>query len=209
MPTTFLLIRHAATDAPANVLAGRAPNVHLSVQGRLSADRLAQQLSECAFAGVWSSPLERAVETATSIAKLTKAPIHLSENLNEVDYGEWTGMTFEKLSNVPAWHDYNTRRELTRIPSGEIIGEVRARVLLLLGQLRNQFGGSTIAIITHAEVIRVVLHHYLGTADRADAILPIDLLSVSFLQFRPLARVLGINCDGSSVAELVSYSAEP
>jgi broad specificity phosphatase PhoE len=206
--TTFLLIRHAMTDVTSNLLSGRMPNVHLSVRGRLSAHSLARQLAKCALAAIWSSPLERAIETAIPLVNATGAALHLSDKLNEVDYGDWTGMTFDALSTDPRWHNFNTYREATRIPSGEIISEVRARVLSLLHTLNTESPLSTIAIVTHAEIIRVVLSYYLGIRDNPHSVLDIIPSSVSIIRVSQRPIVLGINCEGTWLSKRFSYTAE-
>ncbi len=196
------------TDASSNLLTGRMPNVHLSAQGRLSARSLARQFAKCALAAIWSSPLERAIETAVPLVNATEAPLHVSDKLNEVDYGDWTGMTFDALSADPRWHNFNIYREITRIPSGEIISEVRARVLSLLRVLNTAYPLSTVAIVTHAEIIRVVLSYYLGIHSNSYAALDIIPSSISIIRVGEQPIVLGINCKGTWLSKRFSYIAE-
>lgn len=206
--TTFLFIRHAMTDASSSLLPGRMPNIHLSARGRLSARNLARQLAKCTLAAIWSSPLERAVETAIPLVNATGAELHLSDKLNEVDYGDWTGMTFDVLSADPRWHSFNTYREITRIPSGEIFSEIQARVLSLLRTLNAEYPLSIVAIVTHAEIIRAVLSYYLGIRDNPHIVLDISPSSVSIIRVSQQPIVLGINCKGKWLSKRFSYTAE-
>ena len=79
--TTFLFIRHGATDAVGKILAGRLPHVHLNEQGRQQVTRLAERLTETSIRQILSSPLERARETAMALAERGVNIVDLSSRL--------------------------------------------------------------------------------------------------------------------------------
>jgi probable phosphoglycerate mutase len=162
MVTTFLLIRHATTDAVGRELAGRQPGHGLNDAGREQVARLCDALEECPIDRVFSSPLERALQTAAPLAERLKVGLQIAEPLNELDYGEWTGASFETLASDPRWNAFNANRSLTRIPNGELMVEVLARAIAFLLELREQFSGETIALVTHCDVIRAILLFLLG-----------------------------------------------
>src|SRR5437763_13793663 len=108
--TTFLLVRHAAVQGPPDVLVGRNHGVGLSVEGNVRAARLARSLRNWPVAAIWSSPLTRALQTAAPIARELNLSVQVSQLLNEVDYGEWTGCSFEDLQRDIRWHNYNSAR---------------------------------------------------------------------------------------------------
>src|ERR1044071_1374613 len=97
--TKFLLIRHATNDTIDRFLAGRLPNVHLNAEGKTQADKLALRLSQSRIAAIYSSPRERAWETAEPIARDHKLDICCSAALDEMDFGEWTGRPFPELES--------------------------------------------------------------------------------------------------------------
>src|SRR4051794_13712312 len=99
--TTFLLIRHAHCDPIGHAIAGRAAGVHLNRRGRAEADALGTRLSELAITAVYSSPLERALETAAAVAKPHGLRVETAAGLIEVDFGEWTGRTLADLDQLP------------------------------------------------------------------------------------------------------------
>ena len=91
--TTVLLVRHGQTPSTGKVLPGRAPGLHLADAGREQAERAAERIAELARVdAVYTSPLERARETAAPIAKARGAALAVStRGLLECDFGEWTG----------------------------------------------------------------------------------------------------------------------
>lgn len=166
--TTIFFIRHATCDGIGSYLRGRLPGIALNERGRLEALRLAARLEAEPLSAVYTSPLERARETAFVIAGTRRLPVHDSDALHEVDYGDWTGRTFDEIRRDPLWERFNARRGTTRIPGGELITEVQDRVLHEVARLRLLHRGQSIALVTHADVIRAAFTRLLG--------MPVDLL---------------------------------
>jgi broad specificity phosphatase PhoE len=162
--TVVLLIRHAHTDALGRFLAGRAAGVPLSTIGRAQAERLGQLLAALPLAGIYTSPLERAVETARAIARHHSVPIHEDAGLQEIDFGEWTGRTFAELDDVVAWHTFNDRRSAAAIPAGETPAGVQERIVGAITRLTAAHRGRTMALVTHADVIRSAVLYIAGSS---------------------------------------------
>src|SRR5688572_18241751 len=149
--TTFLLIRHAHCDGVGKVLWGRRRNVHLNEHGKAAARALAQRVTQNRLDAIYSSPLERALETAAEIARLSDGvPVTTNEQLNELDFGEWTGATIESLESDPVWRRFNTIRSRTPIPGGESIFQAQARIVAELKRLSLKHGSGRVAIVSHA-----------------------------------------------------------
>src|SRR3546814_6877824 len=96
--TTIFLIRHAAHDLVGRAIVGRMPGVHLSRAGRQQAEKLAERLAQEPLAALYSSPLARARETAEPLARRLRLELQIAEDLDEIDYGEWTGRTLDELA---------------------------------------------------------------------------------------------------------------
>jgi broad specificity phosphatase PhoE len=188
----FFLIRHASTDA-LGILYGRAAGVHLSSKGRLEALELARRLKSIKIDAIWSSPLERAGETASAIAERAGLPVLYSENLNEVNYGEWTGQSFESLASDPHWHRFNLLREITRIPGGELVTEIQARVLSELDKLDVSYEIGNIVVVTHAEPIRVVLAHWLKSTGCLHDRIEISPASITIVRYSITPMLICVN----------------
>ncbi|MDI6853036.1 MAG: histidine phosphatase family protein [Deltaproteobacteria bacterium] len=166
--TILLLIRHGATDALGTYLAGRQPGLHLNAEGQQQALRLAERLAHLDISAVLSSPLERALETAAPIAARHLKEILVCEELNEIDFGDWTGRPFSELSQLPLWQAFNVFRSSTRIPGGELMVSVQQRAVGCLQAFSNNAAGGILALVSHADVIKAALCHYAG--------MPLDLL---------------------------------
>nr|WP_295829255.1 histidine phosphatase family protein [uncultured Azospirillum sp.] len=166
METIFILIRHGSHDRLGSVLCGRMPGVTLSAQGRAEADLLADRLSGQRLTAVLSSPLERAIETATPIAERQGLSPTIEPALNELDLGAWSGKRFEELHGDPAWDLWNRARSHGRPTPGESPGEsmteAQTRIASLLDRLRRAHPGGTLALVSHGDIIKAALAHAMG-----------------------------------------------
>jgi probable phosphoglycerate mutase len=160
--TTVLLIRHASCEPVGRWLAGRRPGIHLDEAGRAQARALADELAKVEIAAIASSPLERAMETVAPLAERLSLPIMAEPDLLEIDFGEWTGCTLEALETDPRWRRFNEARSVSPIPGGESMLGVQARAVGCLERWRRQSGDATIALCSHADLLRALIVHYLG-----------------------------------------------
>ncbi len=159
--TTFFLIRHAHCDGVGEVLWGRRRDVHLNEHGKSAARALAERVALRGLDAIYSSPLERAVETAEEIAQRSDSlPVRINEQLNELDFGDWTGATIASLENDPVWRRFNTVRSHTRIPGGESIFEAQERIVAELKRLSLQHVDGRVAIVSHADMIKIALAYF-------------------------------------------------
>ncbi|MES2645837.1 MAG: histidine phosphatase family protein [Bacteroidota bacterium] len=198
--TRFLLVRHAATDAIGKWLSGRANGVHLNDAGRIQAQELAQQLSALKLAAVYTSPLDRAIETAAPIASLQQVNAIEDEAFNEMDFGSWTNLPFEVLNELPAFRLFNSVRSLTRIPGGEMMAEAQARFIAGMQKLTSTYIGKTIAIVSHADLIRSVILFYAGIPLDLFHRIEISTASVSTIElYAETARITGVNYKGKLI----------
>ncbi|HWH67867.1 MAG TPA: histidine phosphatase family protein, partial [Candidatus Sulfotelmatobacter sp.] len=95
--TIFYLIRHGENDWVGKAIAGRSPGVHLNAAGRQQAEQLAKQLAAHPIQQLFSSPLERARETAEPLARRLGLEVQIAPALTEMDFGQWTGKTLAEL----------------------------------------------------------------------------------------------------------------
>jgi probable phosphomutase (TIGR03848 family) len=191
--TTLLLIRHALCDPVGRVIAGRSPGVHLNAEGRHQAAALAEALAALPVLAVYSSPLERAVETAEPLARRLGREVETLEELNELDFGEWTGRTLQELEPLPLWRAWNDSRSSAGIPGGERMADVVHRALEGVRRIRRAHESGVIAAVSHGDVIRGLLAHLLG--------MPVDFLHR--LEVSPASvSVVGLDGDTPRLAAL-------
>jgi probable phosphomutase (TIGR03848 family) len=191
--TTLLLIRHALCDPVGRSIAGRSPGVHLNPEGRHQAAALAEALAALPVLAVYSSPLERAVETAEPLARRFGREVEMLEELNELDFGEWTGRTLPELEPLALWRAWNDSRSSARMPGGESMAEVVDRALEGVRRIQRAHAGGMVAAVSHGDVIRGLLAHLLR--------MPLDLLHR--LEVSPASvSVLGLDGDAPRLAAL-------
>lgn len=162
----ILLIRHGIIDPLGRILYGRMPGISLNSEGFRQAERLAEVLTaRYKIAEVLSSPLDRARQTAQPIARLSGLDVHIDERITEIDSGLWMGKSFAELDLLPEWKIYNRNRSISCAPGGESMMHVQARAWQALDLLMNRNSSlteSTVAVVTHGDVIRCVLLLLLG-----------------------------------------------
>jgi probable phosphoglycerate mutase len=166
--TRIHLVRHAPHAHQRSRIVGRADGMHLPEASRRIAERLAERLAGEGIAAVYCSPLERARETAAPLAARLGVEVEICPEANEVDYGEWTNCAVEELRAHALWERYNRCRSLTRIPGGETMVEVQARMVGLLERLRGRHPDQAVALVGHGDPIRSAICFYLG--------IPLDLM---------------------------------
>jgi probable phosphoglycerate mutase len=160
--TTFALIRHASHALLGHCIVGRLPGVQLSPEGLRECEALARRLEGWPIRALYSSPLERARATAAAIAGRLRLEVQLADELNEIDYGEWTDRALADLGELPEWQRFNLFRSGSRIPNGESMIDVQARMLRLIERLCAAHPEQMVALVSHGDVIKATLAYYLG-----------------------------------------------
>jgi broad specificity phosphatase PhoE len=167
--TTFALIRHAAHALVGRTIVGRTPGVQLSPEGQGQADALADWIAPGSIEALYSSPLERALATAARLAARLQLEVQIADELNEIDFAAWTNRTLAELHDLEHWRRFNIFRSGIRVPGGEAMVDVQGRMLRLVERLCRVHPDQTVALISHGDVIKAAVAHYLGV--------PLDLFS--------------------------------
>ena len=192
--TTFLLIRHGFLEFVCFFLAVRLPIVSLDATGRNQAHQLVDRLANKQITTIYSSPLERAVQTAEPLAARLGHNIQLRERLIEIDFGEWQGKTLIELQEDARWKEFNTHRSYTSAPSGEQMLQIQTRMAKELEHLKDAHPNETVAVFSHGDVIRAALMLYLAMPLDLHHRLEISPASVSVLELADWGpRVLTVN----------------
>jgi probable phosphomutase (TIGR03848 family) len=138
------------------------PGVSLSADGRAEAERAAATLANVPFDAVYSSPIERTLETAEIIAARHKLKVEVAQGLGEVRYGRWTNRTYKSLTRTKLWQRVQRWPSGARFPDGESLTEVQTRAIGALEDLRIRHPRGRICCVSHSDVIKLVVAHYLG-----------------------------------------------
>lgn len=161
--TQLFLIRHATNDyVKSGRLAGWTPEVHLNDKGQEQATALGKRLAEVRLTAVYSSPLERTVETAQAVAAPHKLDVQIDEELGEVHYGAWTGKKLRQLRRTRLWKVVQQYPSGARFPDGESIRETQARVVGALERIAAQHPKGRVAAVAHSDVLKLAVAHFAG-----------------------------------------------
>jgi broad specificity phosphatase PhoE len=192
--TTILLVRHAMCDPVGHSIAGRAPGIHLNAAGRQQAEDLAAWLSDSAAGEIYSGPLERARETAQPIARALGLDLQVDDALDELDFGEWTGASLAGLRADPRWARFNEERSTAVIPGGERMTDVESRITEFLAAVYRRNPSDRVIVVTHGDVIRTALLHYIGASQNQVHRIDVAPASLSLIDLHDgFAVVRGFN----------------
>jgi probable phosphomutase (TIGR03848 family) len=162
--TVLMLIRHGENDyLKQNRLPGHLPDIHLNTHGREQAEALAESLKTLRIRAIYSSPLERAIETAEPLAQRLGLAIQLRPGLTDTNVGDWEGRLLKDLRKLPLWKQVQEMPSQAHFPGGESILETQKRVVReidIICQVHKP--KEMVAVVFHADPIKAVLAHFLG-----------------------------------------------
>ena len=193
----LLLIRHGKNDWVGERLAGWTPGVHLNQEGRTQAAALVQQLAHISLSAIYSSPLERTVETAQPLAQARGLAVQVRQELGEAQYGDWTGRALKELEGDELWPIVQVYPGGMRFPNGESMREIQARLVAELDTIRDAHPDQTVAVVSHSDPIKMAVAYYLGLPldlFQRISISPASVTAFSFTRFGP--RLICLNHTG-------------
>lgn len=196
---TIILVRHGENDwSKKNKLAGHISGVHLNETGHRQAQAVAQRLAPLPIKAIYSSPVTRCVETAAYIADTHRLAVLQLDAVAEVQYGEWEGKRIKKLAKKPLWRAVQFFPSRARFPDGEALREVQFRAIQAIEEISHKHEKDVIVVVSHADVIRLLLAHYLGVHIDLFQRIIISPASASIIALSPdgAVRVIRINDDG-------------
>jgi len=181
-----ILVRHGETEwNRLRRIQGGNSDTHLNQRGRKQAASLALRLKQEEIQAVYSSPLQRAQDTARAIAGYHQLPVGVEPSLKEIEVGELEGVSIAEvgkhLSQLLIRHSQG--EELPRIPGGESLTEVQQRVWGTIQRLVSRHGDGVLVVVSHyfsiLTAVCSVLNLPLSQIDR----LRLNSASISILTF--------------------------
>lgn len=160
----LLLIRHGENDySKTGRFAGRLAGVHLNERGQKQAQDLADSLVQIPLKAIYSSPLERAMETAAPIAQARKLEVHPDPGLLESDIGGWEGLSVRRAALTKVWRVVQFAPSRAGHPGGETFQQIQTRVVTALDAIcKRHKPRDLIACVFHADPIKLAVAHYIG-----------------------------------------------
>ena len=173
------------------------PDIHLTDDGVAQAKAVGEQLAHIPFKAVYSSPIDRTMETARHVAQPHGLKVQVRRALGEVEFGRWTDKTFKSLRRFKLWEQVQRFPSGARFPEGESMLEVQDRAVAEVERLRRQHPRDVVCCVSHADVIKLIVTHYLGVHIDLFQRLEISPASVS---------VVGV---GSAGPRILTVNASP
>ncbi|MFP5332896.1 MAG: histidine phosphatase family protein [Acidimicrobiia bacterium] len=196
----ILLVRHAPTPETGRKLTGRLPGVSLDERGLEIARRTAAHLASADVKAIYSSPIERTWETAIEVASHHRLDPIREDGVIEVDYGSWSGRTLKSLYGLKAWRTVQVTPSRMTFPGGENLADAQRRAVAAVERIAATHPKHTVAVVTHADVIKSVVAHYLGT--------PLDLFQR--IGVAPASvTVIDVPKDGTPKVVAVNTNGDP
>ncbi len=178
------LVRHGTHCDHGRRLSGRRSNAPLEPEGWQQASALARHFAVAGPIDVLqSSPRLRARQTASVIEEYVHQPCQIACGWDEIDYGAWTGMEFDRLVGDPQWDRWNTARATACPPEGESIAAVVSRVMRQIRALRRTARNTVAVCVTHCDVIRSMVTSVLKLDPTEMLTFDVDTGSVTSFRF--------------------------
>ncbi|HEU4841786.1 MAG TPA: MSMEG_4193 family putative phosphomutase [Ilumatobacteraceae bacterium] len=197
-------MRHGQTASTGKVLPGRAAGLHLADSGHQQAAAAAERIGELSqVAALYTSPLERARETAAPIGAATGLKPKVERGLIECDFGEWTGASLKRLMRKREWATVQRAPSTFRFPGGESFPEMQHRMVTTLERIRDSHPGGTVVCVSHADPIKAAVAHALGTHLDLFQRIVISTCAISVIAWTGGGpAVLAVNSTGQSLKGL-------
>jgi probable phosphoglycerate mutase len=174
------------------------PGVSLNEEGKEQANKLAERLKHLPIAAIYTSPLERAVETAQPLSIALNTEVIIDDGFIEMDFGDWTNSTISDLEENPDFKLFNTFRSNKRIPGGDLMPEAQTRFISAMQKLYAKHPGKIVAIVSHADMIKAAVTYYAGIHLDLFQRIEISPASVSIIEvYDETARIVLVNDTGS------------
>ncbi|HEV3473028.1 MAG TPA: MSMEG_4193 family putative phosphomutase [Actinomycetota bacterium] len=198
--TTLYLVRHAVTADTGKRLTGWTQGVSLTDEGRVQARAVAAALAGVPFKGLYSSPIDRTLETAKAIAEGHGLSVRTRRGLGEIDYGTWTDRPLKLLARTKLWQRVMSYPSGVRFPEGETLREAQTRAIDEIEKIHDEHPKGPVCCVSHGDVIKLVLAHYLGVHIDLYQRIVVAPASVSLIVLGPQGpRVWGVNVPANAL----------
>jgi probable phosphoglycerate mutase len=204
----IVLVRHGVTDATGKRLGGHT-DASLNEQGRAQAERVATRLADHDVSAVYTSPIVSTRETAAIVAGPHDLSPTTERGLIEVDYGAWTDRPLAELRDEPLWATIQRAPSRVTFPDGGTIrGMAAAAVDGIEAIAAAHEDREVVVAVSHADVIKAILAHHLGTGLDSFQRLVVGPASVSVLALRAGHPSMVLSVNGYGLVELPTPPSE-
>lgn len=188
--TRLYFIRHGEVEKAYHKVFGGRIDMELSPLGHEQVKALARFLRAAPPDVLYASPMRRVQQTLAPLAQETGLQPILMEGLREVDFGAWTGLSWDE---VQTRHGVSAFSWLTQLEDGtieraETVRDFRKRVEVALDQVLAEASGKSVAVICHGGVIRMLISILFDLPFRKMSMFEVEYASVTKIHYRPSKR---------------------
>lgn len=194
------VVRHGETEWNREEVFRGRKDIPLNGTGRLQAQKTGEYLKRFRIQAIYTSPLQRARETASFISESTGAPVIVAEEFNDMDFGIWEGLSLgEVMTNFPGeFEKWRKTPHLWRVERSESLKVVRRRVSMGLNRILSEKEGmEEIAIVTHRVICKILSLVMLKIPNRYFWSIKVDPASISIFEYS----------EGDFVATLINQTS--
>ena len=158
------LVRHGLTAQTGHRLYGRTEGIDLDGRGRAQAEQLVARFEGVRLTAIYSSPLERCVQTVEPLAAARRMTVRTDADLLEMEAGDWTGRTLAQVRRTAAWRTVQQTPSAFTFPGGgEAFPDAQARAVGAVERIARRHRRGAVVVATHGDIVRIVLAHLTGT----------------------------------------------
>lgn len=181
--TELVLVRHGETDWNAQGRIQGQLDVILNPVGQVQAEAVGARLCGERFDAIYSSDLERAMQTARPVVHGSGHEIRREPRLRERHFGALQGLTAEEAQRLQpqVWEDYKARGPEADLGGGESLQAFSQRVVDFIGRLLQAHAGGKVLLVSHGGVLDMAYRHATGMPLEAQRVFPIYNASVNIL----------------------------
>jgi len=191
----LLLIRHGETAWNAGKIFRGRSDIPLSERGMEQARLTAAALRDTPIEAIYSSPLQRSLQTAKAIAAPHAKEVIVVEGLNDLDCGEWSGKSLEQVAADYAdlYRLWETEPQKVKMPGGETLADVVERAAAAVKDIAAETGGTAV-VVSHRVTLKLLVLHLMGLGPDSFWKVRLDTCSITTFDCRQDRFVLcGLN----------------
>ncbi|APT92153.1 hypothetical protein CPHO_03805 [Corynebacterium phocae] len=183
-PVTMILLRHGETALNVGKKCVGSTDAELTDTGVAQAEAAATFLANRDVAAVVSSPLQRCVHTAQAVATAVGLDVEVEDDLRELDFGEWEGLTSQQAAaRDPELYEQWLDDSAVECPGGESLLALGRRVRAVRGRLQKKYAGKTIVVVSHVHPIKAIVRQALDAGPASARKMHLDVASISEVEF--------------------------
>ena len=199
----LILARHGETVWNVEKIYRGRTDVNLDEVGIKQAELLGKYLSKWELEAIYSSPLQRALDTANIISRYQKIGVHIAEGLTDFDYGEWQSLAEHEVKRLypTLYNEWHNNPHKLRMPDGESLEDVRGRAVEVVNSVLSKYQGSVV-LVSHRVVNKVLICSLLGLDNSHFWNIKQDVGGITIFNYSDGRFVLTRHNDTSHMAEL-------